>query len=319
MKILFLSLAILFCTALGLAFWYWQGLLPASQTGKNISFVVSKSQSGSSIISQLQSAGLIRSELASKIYLKLNNLDSQLKPGGYVLNSSQSAKQIFSHLAAGPQDIWITIPEGWRKEQIAARLLSSLSEFDVDEFNRLASPVEGRLFPDTYLIPARATPADVLQIFLKNFTKKTGLNPDLASDREVLIMASLVEREAKIDPDRLLIAGILDKRLKNNWPLQVDATVQYATASRLCINQPLDQCDWWPIITDTKYPSSFNTYLNPGLPPSPICNPGLASIQAARNPQDSAYWFYLTDSSGVTHYASSLTEHNQNVDKYLRP
>jgi len=318
-KYFFATLVLVFFVPLSLVVWYWWALQPVNSSSQNISFVVSKSESGNSILTKLQAAGLLRSATASKIYLRLNNISQKLKPGGYVLTSSSSAARIFSTLVTGPKDIWITIPEGWRREQIAARLKNSLSDFDAYAFNALSATYEGQLFPDTYLIPAQAAPVDVLQIFLDNFTKKTNLNLDLVEDKNILILASLVEREAKTESDRRLVAGILAKRLTNNWPLQVDASVQYAISTKVCMATPIDVCDWWQNITDTKYPSAYNTYLSPGLPPGPICNPGLGSIQASRSPQVSPYWFYLTGTDGVTYYSKTLDEHNYNIDKYLRP
>ena len=319
LRYLFVALSLVIFISLSLFIWYRQGLLPVSSSDTKISFVVSRSESGNSVINRLGSAGLIRSATASKIYLRLSGLGLKLKPGGYVFTSTMSATQIFATLASGPRDIWVTLPEGWRREQIAVRLKDSLTDFDINDFLRLTAQSEGLLFPDTYLIPAQAAPADVLQIFLDNFIKKSNLDPDQAADRQILILASLIEREAKTEAERQLIAGILEKRLDNDWPLQVDASVQYAVAGKNCISAPLETCDWWPVISDTKYPSAYNTYINTGLPPGPVCNPGLASIQAAQNPRESDYWFYLTDPAGVTHYATSLDQHNQNIDKYLRP
>ena len=131
-------------------------------------------------------------------------------------------------------------------------------------------------------------------------------------------MASLVEREAKHDDDRPVIAGIMLKRLKADWPLQIDATLQYALANLRCIAK--SSCDWWivPTAADKKINSAYNTYLNNGLPPAPICNPGLSSIKAVVNPQTNNYWFYISDSKGQMHYAKTIEEHNENIAKYLR-
>jgi UPF0755 protein len=312
---LLLVIFVTFCTG----FWFWFQLQPVSSGTQKISFVVTKSESGDSIIRRLQTTGLIRSTIVAKIYLRLTNTSHRLKPGGYSLTPASSTPQIFAVLVSGPADIWVTIPEGWRREQIAARLGNSLTNFSAYEFNQLSATYEGQLFPDTYLLPALATPSSVLSIFLKNFTKKTNLDPTLPADRQTLILASLVEREANTDSDRLLIAGILQKRLAANWPLQVDASVQYATSTKACMATPIEVCDWWQEILDTTYPSPYNTYLNPGLPPGSISNPGLASIRAAKEPQTSSYWYYLTAPDGQTHYAATLEEHQQNIDKYLQP
>lgn len=308
-KYFFLSLSLIIFVTLSLVFWYWWGTKPVSSSTTKVSFVVAKDETGNSIIQRLHQASLIKSEAVSKIYLRLNDLSTRLKPGGYVLTPNLSTAQVFTVLTSGPKDVWVTIPEGWRREQIADRIQTIIPNFNAKEFMQLTQRLEGQLFPDTYLIPTQAAPSDVVKILQANFSKKSGLNPDLPQDREILILASLIEREAKADPDRQLIAGILTKRLEANWPLQVDASVQYAA----------NRADpWWQPISDTKYPSLYNTYLYPGLPPGPICNPGLASITAARTPQTSPYWYYLTGTDGVTRYARDLAEHNSNIDKYLR-
>jgi UPF0755 protein len=319
-KYFFAALLLFIIVALSLGFWYgYQVYFNPRPAKMLVLFSITPKESASSIISRLKSENLIRSEIALKVYLRLNNLAQKLKPGGYQISRGFTPERIIDQLIKGPEDVWVTIPEGWRREQIAARLKNSLKNFDPYEFNTVSAPFEGQLFPDTYLIPAGATASDTLQIFLKNFTKKTGLNPALAGDRRILILASLVEREAKSDPDRQIIAGIFQKRLDNNWPLQVDASVQYAVSAKSCMATPIDQCDWWQEIFDTRYPSLYNTYLYPGLPPGPICNPGLASIQAVQAPQMSPYWYYLTGSDGVTRYAENLSGHNLNIDKYLKP
>ena len=139
----------------------------------------------------------------------------------------------------------------------------------------------------------------------------------MSQDQDTLNLASLVEREAKTDPDRAIIAGILWKRLRAGWPLQIDATVQFASANKNCPGNP--NCDWWVPPYDTKLPSVYNTYIRAGLPPGPICSPGLAAITAAKNPQTSSYWYYITGSDGITYYARDLREHQSNIDKHLKP
>jgi UPF0755 protein len=256
--------------------------------------------------------------------LRLNNLSSRLKPGGYILTSDLSTSQILAILVSGPKDIRVTIPEGWRREQIAGKVASALSgpgsRFDPTEFIEESATLEGQLFPDTYFISPQASSVDVIKLFTANFYKKTGLNVLDQPAQEVLIIASLIEREAKFDSERATIAGILSKRYGAGWPLQVDASVQYAADSYNCRNRPLT-CDWWPPLTATQFPSAYNTYLHPGLPPTPISNPGLASINAARNKENThtPFWYYLHDSQGKAHFATTLTEHQFNIDKYLKP
>lgn len=307
-----IKLLILFFLVAAGTFLWWQYQLssPSSSSSPPQYFVITTGESASSVISRLASAGLIRSSLAAKIYLKLTGTTSSFRPGSYQLSAGSSFSQLISRLASGPADVWVTFPEGWRREQMAARLSSTFPDFPVTDFQKYTASLEGQLFPDTYLIPSTADTRMIISLLTANFAKKSGLS--MPTQTNILIIASLVEREAKTDPDRRLIAGILLKRLSEGMPLQVDATVQYAADSAHSTSK------FWQPIVDTHFTSPYNTYLHPGLPPGPIANPGSASIQAVLHPQVSAYYYYLTDSSGITHYAATLAEHNLNIDKYLR-
>lgn len=318
-KLLAILFFVLLCAlSLGGSWYFWTTQLGPTGYISTIPFIVKPGETATSVMARLKQQKLIRSELATKIYLKLSPQFSSIKPGSYVLKPNLSTPEIFTVLNSGPQDIWITIPEGWRREQIASRLKNSLTDFDFDKFVQISTSYEGQLFPDTYLIPAGASPDAALSILIKNFTKKTQLDVTQPTNYQSLVLASLIEREAKADSERPVIAGILLKRLEASWPLQIDATVQYAQDTSKCASS-LETCDWWKPIADTKYPSPYNTYLHVGLPPFPISNPGLASIKAAMAPETSQYWYYLHDSTGKIHYATSLAEHNRNIDKYLKP
>ncbi|MBU0569962.1 endolytic transglycosylase MltG, partial [Patescibacteria group bacterium] len=135
---------------------------------------------------------------------------------------------------------------------------------------------------------------------------------------QIITLASLLERETITDAERPIVAGIIYKRLKNDWPLQIDASVQYAVSSAKCKVQSV-KCDWWPILTlndleETNSP--YNTYKFTGLPPAPIASPGISSIRAAISPEESSYWYYI-HADGQIYYAKTLAEHNQNVRVYL--
>lgn len=287
----------------GMGFWWCsQQILPTKPSSTvKATFVVAKNETASQILQQLRSKSLIRSPLAARIFLLISNQEKHLQAGSFILSPGLSLAEVFQVLTGPPADVWVTIPEGWRREQIAARLAANFADFNLQEFIRQTATLEGRLFPDTYLIPISATASAVVQIMSSNFMSKVG-----PIDDKTLIIASLVEREANSETDRPVIAGILWKRLKAGWPLQVDATVQYARG------------DWSPV-TDTHYSSIYNTYIHPGLPPTPIANPGLAAINAAKNPETTPYWFYLHTADGSAYYAKSIDEHNSNIDKYLRP
>ena len=176
------------------------------------------------------------------------------------------------------------------------------------------------MFPDTYLIPKDATAHDVAAKLKNTFDQKVpiavldkGTEINL-TPKEVVILASLVEREAKNNEERQLIAGVLVNRLKAGIALQVDATVQYAKGYDSAKNT------WWPFINSSDYQtvqSPYNTYLFAGLPPLPIASPGLESIRAAANPAPTDYFYYLHDNDGNIHFAKTIEEHNENIQKFL--
>jgi UPF0755 protein len=232
-------------------------------------------------------------------------------------------KDIALALTQGTNDVWIQLLEGWRNEEISSKLkdtlISSGTVFDENLFLSLVQGREGYVFPDTYLIPLTATEQDIAALLLRTFDEKVtqGLASDISQSSrsldQIIIMASLIEREAKTDSTRKIISGILWKRLDQGWPLQVDATLQYS----LGFNQRTGS--WWtpPTSQDKNFDSPYNTYKYTGLPPAPICSPSLSSIKAALNPESSNYWFYLTDGEGIMHYATTLEAHNQNIRTYL--
>jgi UPF0755 protein len=301
--------------------WYRSAFKPVSSGGNPVAVTISVSQPAVSILTDLHQKHLIRSVLAARVYLKLNNLGNHFKPGTYQVLPSESLPQIISQLQKGPADIQVTFPEGWRREQYAARLEAVLrkdpaSRFIRSEFLDLTATMEGQLFPDTYYFSVGSSATQVVDRIRQNFRQKTGLDPADPATSKVLILASLVEREAKTDTDRKIISGILVKRLENDWALEIDATVQYVVDTAKC-RQKID-CDWWKPIYSTDVASPYNTYKQPGLPPGPICNPGLSAIKAVLQPQKTDYWFYITDNDGVMHYAATLSLHQFNVDKYLR-
>jgi UPF0755 protein len=234
-----------------------------------------------------------------------------------------NTQEIALALTEGTNDLWVTFPEGWRREQIAAELAKVYQAqsvaFNTDAFLVATEGKEGYLYPDTYLFPLAASPESIAEHLLTTFDQKVlqtyqaDFNQSPYTVNQIITMASLVEREAKTDADRPLVAGILWKRLENDWPLQVDATLQYA----LGLN-PQTQAWTPPTALDKTVDSPYNTYLHPGLPPAPICSPSLDSIRAVLNPIQSPYWFYLTDNQNNTHYAITLDEHNQNINQFLR-
>jgi len=321
-----LPLFFVIIVAIFLAGVYVVGQFSPTGSGEKI-FVVNKGESLTSIAQRLKREGLIKNDLAFRIFLKFSKEDKNIQAGSFRLNGGDSFEQIINNLQSGRIDSWVTIIEGWRKEEIAIKLEKEL-DISSSEFLNLTKNLEGYLFPDTYLFPEDASVQTTINILTNNFEEKWGQVKALAAEKglnkqEVVILASLLEREAKTDASRQMVAGILLKRLKTSgWLLQVDASIQYAKDSVRCVNGSwVDKsCDWWqPILkVDLKFNSEFNTYLYDGLPPKPICNPSLSSLLAVVNAKDNDYWFYLTGNDALMHYAKTMEEHSSNINKYLR-
>lgn len=309
------SISLLFVSLILFFTWYQASLqskIPGSKEQKI--FVIPKGQTTNEIVGRLEKDEFIRSATALKIYLYLNKDKNVLQAGSFRLNPAMTAPQILKELEHGTLDLWATIPEGWRAEQIADEFIKQgfWKEQPKTQIYSEFKKHEGKLFPDTYLFDPNSNIEAAIQKMTDNFRLKT---EDLKFSDSDLILASLIEREAKHDQDRPLIASILKNRLKINMALQIDATLQYVMDSKRPIG-----AQWWQMvaIADKKVKSPYNTYLNTGLPPTPICNPGLSSIKAALNPAKTDYFYYLSESDGTTHYAATLSEHNENIKKYLK-
>ncbi|MFH2118654.1 MAG: endolytic transglycosylase MltG [Candidatus Paceibacterota bacterium] len=292
-----------------------------SQTQTSQRFVIPRGQAIKIIANRLQEAGLIKNSLVFQLIIKQEGLDSDIQAGSFDLSPNMSAREIAQQLTEGTNDLWVTVLEGWRREEIAESLADQeLSEFSAVDFLSLTRGKEGRLFPDTYLVSREATAEQLASLLEQTFERKVeqGLEKEIAASdydfEEALIMASIVEREARGEAELRTVAGILWNRIEIGMALQADATLQYVKG----YNAAEDA--WWspPTSADKKLASVYNTYLYPGLPPQPIANPGLAAIKAALNPARTNYFYYLHDRTGQAHYAVNLDEHNANINAYLR-
>lgn len=324
-KLFKLVLPMLLVTPVLLSAWYKFNLQPVSKTQAETLFIIPKGQSTKIILRRLEQEKIIRSATVFDYYLFFSGQRKSLQAGSFRLSPSMSVQKIAGELQHGTLDIWVTIPEGWRSEQIVDELQAQelITDQPQDQLYPLFKENEGRLFPDTYLIAKDWSAEQIIDKFTDNFAAKTESLKPQTSD---LILASLIEREAKHDNDRPLIASVLKNRLEIGMALQVDSTLQYAKAIKACGTfGTSDTCgtstsDWWPDVfaEDKKILSPYNTYLHSDLPPGPITNPGLKSIQAALHPSDTNYLYYLSEPDGTTHYAATLEEHNANITKYLR-
>jgi len=306
-------------------------------------FVIKKGDTVASIAVRLREKEFILSEDAFKTFAKQNGIDRKVIPGRFLLNQTLTIPQIAEKLTDPDQgELTLTIPEGTTIQGIDDRLVSlgaiEAGEFiratkdfnnyakypflDEEKMRKLPHPLEGFLFPDTYFIDTgHYNSQDLIDLMLKNFEsrvpedfidnkgkKLTGTNgePEFVSLYDIIIMASILEKEVKTDKDRKIVAGILWKRLEEGWLLGADATLLYLKNDR--------SIDY----NDLQEDSPYNTRKNLGLPPGPIGNPGLENIEAAGNPETSSYYFYLTKpETGEVVYGRTNDEHNANKAKYL--
>lgn len=295
-------------------------------------FLISPGQKVYEVAENLRKAKLINSAAAFKIHVRFQNLDNKLQAGYYRIPRNLSLKEVVDVLQHGKRDLRLTFPEGWRREEMAlaaAKILARPAFYN--EFLKETEGLEGFLFPETYIVPKEISAKDLIRVMKETFNKKytqaatmPGANKALPQ-KEVITLASIIEREAKKDEDRPIIAGILIKRFQNGWPLEADATVQYALASARLAKISFDglaNFEFWPkniSFDDLRIDSAYNSRRRSGLPPGPIGNPGLTSIRGVLNAVETPYWYYLNDGEGNIHFAKTLEEHNLNVSRYLHP
>lgn len=296
--------------------WWKNGLLPVNKENKTQKiFVIPKGAPIREIANKLKKEELIRDPIVFFLLVKQMGLDQKIQAGDFRLSPSQSTQEIAQNLTVGTLDIWITIPEGKRAEEIADILKEKIPSYQTP-WKVLLSQSEGYLFPDTYLIPKDAPIEIIISQMRNNFEKKFATldtSQTNLSKEQIVIIASLIEREARYEKDRPLVASVILNRLKQEMKLDIDATIQYALGY-----QPSEKTWWKKNLTfeDLKLDSPYNTYTNAGLPKTPICNPGFQALQAVVNPAQTDYLFYVSDSLGHNHYAKTNAEHNENIRKY---
>ncbi len=285
----------------------------SSSDGEAVTVVIPEGAAGKTMASILKDNGLIRFKSAFLLRLRGSEYAGKLRSGTFELHKGMCIDDIIAALASGGsqrETLDFTIPEGFSVEQIAKRLeklgLFSaedfLDEVNSGEFNyewldeipenaNINYRLQGFLFPSTYSVYADSSPHDVIDVMLKEFDKRYAAVADGASKRslfETVTIASLVEREAKLDSERPTIAGVIENRLEDNMRLQVDAAVVYAISDGLYDVERV-------LYKDLEVNSPYNVYKNYGLPVGPICNPGEKSLLAAANPEEHDYFFYHTD------------------------
>ncbi len=319
-KIIWLIIIFILCFILIKGWWDGQ-LSPVAKSGQDKAFVIAKGESFTLVTKHLVEQKLIKSDWAFAWLAKQNKLTDKLQTGTFKISPALSAREVLQKITSNPDDNWVTLIEGWRVEEMAEKLNLVLG-VDSTEFIKVAK--EGYMFPDTYLFPKGYSPSQIARIMLDNFDKKYSeeikkkVKSHGLSEAEGVILASIVEREGRSQEVRTMIASILLKRLKIGMGLNADATVQYALVPKGLLVPPPD--GWWKkrvLYADLEVDSPYNTYLHAGLPPAPISNPSLSSLQAvAEANTEIPYLYYFHDTKGNSYYASTLDEHNQNIANY---
>ena len=321
----------LFLLILCLMLFIYQLYTPLSKGEAEEVFVIEEGQNLKEIAQNLRIERIINSKWTFIIYVFLGGRTKSLQAGKYNLSSDMNIVEVVKKIINGEtiQDwVKVTFPEGWTNKQVEEKLVElgiiSLEKrkffaISTESFLFLADRpkgpnLQGYLFPDTYYFEKEITIEDVIKKMLRNFGNK--LTQDLREEikqqnksiYEIVTMASIVQNEVSTVQDMSRVAGIFYNRLKLGIPLQSDATVNYVTGKKL--RQPL--------IEDTKIESPYNTYLNSGLPPGPISNPGLEAIRAAIYPEETDYIYFLNPLDGKTIFSKTFEEHIANKRKYLK-
>ena len=293
-----------------------------STTGEKYVIVVKPGMGASSIGHLLYEQGAIKSVLLFQVISKMQGMESSLQAGEYTVSKNMTIQQIVTMLGKG-QTVYqqITIPEGYTVEQIGKLLqekqLGSAANFKKASQNYVPYPymvnnnpnvvykAEGYMFPNTYQISKGITEEQILTMMTTQFDKQftESMRARAAemkfSINEVVILASLVEKEAQLPADRPVIAGVFLNRLKLDMPLQSCATIQYI------LGYPKAELS----VKDTERPSPYNTYQHMGLPPGPIANPGIAAINAVLYPEKTDYIYFVADKQGAHHFTKTYDEH----------
>jgi len=326
-KVLLIIIAICFLGTLFYSYFLYS-ITPESE--KVYEFTIEENESLDSISKKLNDIHLIKDPIMFKLYLKANKSDEKIKAGEYRIENIKDISSLISILEKGQEKlIKYTIPEGYTIEKIAEKL-SDLNLVDKDEFLDLAltrgnefdfkfsfevkgGNLEGFLFPDTYLISEPNAKKIILQmlsefetVFDEKMIERTKeLN---MSVKDVITLASIVEREAKLDEERPIIASVFLNRLRAGWKLEACSTVEYVVKKAA------------PVLTlsDLQIDSPYNTYKYSGLPPTPICSPGRASIVAVLYPADTQYFYFVSKGDGSHAFSETFSEHQRNVEKYLK-
>ncbi len=276
---------------------------------------IQKGSTVRTVANELAQAHVIHSPTSFVVMAHLTNTQKVIKAGTYHFLTPMSLFSVVRLLQTGAQSIPIrvTFPEGLTVSDMAPMIIKAIPNIAKGTFLKVATPYEGYLFPDTYDFSPTQTATQVVAQMRKNFdTHIASITPYIVtsgrSRSDTVIMASLIEKEARTLHTRRVIAGILFNRLRMGMPLQVDAVFGFI------FNKPT----YAPSVKDLHVHSPYNTYIHKGLPPTPINNPGSDAILAAATPIQTNYLYYITGKDGTMHYAKTLAGHERNIRRFLK-
>ncbi len=317
---------------------------PAGNDDTPVTFTIQPGETAVDVARRLQEAGLVSDAELFRRYLQYEGLDAGLEAGTFTLRQTMTIPEVAQALQRGQRpEVAITVREGLRLEEVAASVAAQAGipendflalvtngwrQTDLGSYDFLASlppeaTLEGFLFPETYRLPEDATAYDVVARMLTTFHERVTMDTQMAAANQgltvyqLVTLASIVEREAVLQEERPIIASVYFNRLRNSWLLNADPTVQYALGYDASSGQ------WWRtlyfdqlgITSLADIDSPYNTYRYPGLPPGPICSPGLASIEAVARPATTDYFYFLANcqaNDGSHLFAATEEEHFAN-------
>ena len=333
MKKILLFISIIIIAGAVFCAWFFPSAFIGSPSQQTVAVQIPESSSVSQIAQILQDKGIITSAWAYRLFSKIDKTTQNAKSGTYNIAPGSSYRDIARFIALGParDEVTIRLIEGYSLPDLQVEMqeydVSATSYQDLvgdfankkpfsaglrDQYDFLKdlpadATLEGYLFPNTYRVWKDQMPLGLVLKLLNEFQKQTQGFAEKAAEQnrslhDVVILASIVEKEGKTPEERRMIAGIYLNRIKIGMRLQSDATVNYVTKAGRAR----------PSLDDLEVDSPYNTYQNDGLPPGPICNPGLDALDAALNPTPNDYYYYLHDDEGNVYYARNIEEHKAN-------
>jgi UPF0755 protein len=317
----------------------WDAPVSGDQTRRT--FTVQRGQSASEIADHLNAQELIRSPIVFRVLVEARDVGGRIEAGEYQLTAAMSTNEVVTVLSRGAtRGLTVTIPEGWRAEQAAQKVetlgLGSAADFvalvrtpsGITLPPDLVPPgqaLEGYLFPDTYEVEREPNVRRLVEMMVRQADRK--LTPQLREKsaaqgltlHQAITLASIIEREAARPAEQPTIASVYLNRLRANMPLQADPTVQFAVAS-LDLAEALGFNFWKRELTraDLQLASPYNTYVQRGLPPGPICSPGLSALEAVAEPAQTDYLYFVARGDGSHAFARTGEEHQSNIERYQR-